>query len=48
MYIDIYRSILYVKKKALNKNDPRNSILQHRRVVDKNCCVVFLTSDFNI
>ena len=27
-----------------NKNDSINSILQHGRVVDKNCCVVFTTS----
>ena len=30
-----------------NKNDLINSILQHRRVVDKNCCVVFPTSGFS-
>ena len=29
-----------------NKNDSINSILQHGRVVDKNCCVVFSTSRF--
>ena len=29
-----------------NKNDSINSILQHRRVVDKSCCVVFPTSGF--
>ena len=29
---------------AQNKNDSINSILQHGRVVDKNCCVVFPTS----
>ena len=29
-----------------NKNDSVNSILQHGRVVDKNCCVVFSTSGF--
>ena len=29
-----------------NKNDSINSILQHGRVVDKNCCVVFPTSGF--
>ena len=29
-----------------NKNDSINSILQHGRVVDKNCCVVFPTSRF--
>ena len=30
-----------------NKNDSTNSILQHGRVVDKNCCVVFSTSRFS-
>ena len=29
-----------------NKNDSINSILQHGRVVDKNCCGVFPTSGF--
>ena len=29
-----------------NKNDSMNSILQHGRAVDKNCCVVFPTSGF--
>ena len=29
-----------------NKNDSINSILQHGRVVDKKCCVAFLTSGF--
>ena len=29
-----------------NKNDSINSILQHGRVVDNNCCVVFPTSRF--
>ena len=29
-----------------NKNDSINSILQHGRVVDNNCCVVFPTSKF--
>ena len=28
------------------KNDSITPILQHRRVVDKNCWVVFLTSGF--
>ena len=30
-----------------NKNDSINSILQHGRVVDKNCCVAFSTSRFS-
>ena len=29
-----------------NKNDSINSILQHGRNVDKNCCAVFPTSGF--
>ena len=29
-----------------NKNNSINSILQHGRVVCKNCCVVFPTSGF--
>ena len=29
-----------------NKNDSINSILQHGRVVDNNCCVVFPTLRF--
>ena len=29
-----------------NKIDSINSLLQHGRVVDKNCCVVFSTSGF--
>ena len=29
-----------------NKNDSINLILQYGRVVDKNCCAVFLTSGF--
>ena len=31
---------------AQNINDSINSILQHGRVVDINCCAVFLTSGF--
>ena len=29
-----------------NKNDSINSVLQHGRVVDNSCCVVFPTSRF--
>ena len=29
-----------------NKNDSINSTLQHGRVVDNNCCVIFPTSRF--
>ena len=31
-----------------NKNDSLNSVLQHGRVVDKNCSVVFPTLRFHI
>ena len=44
-YINIYTNI-YVTRMTQNKNDSINSILQHGRVVDKNCCVVFPTSGF--
>ena len=37
----------YVSKMTQNKNDSTNSILQHGRVDDKNCCVVFPTSGFS-
>ena len=43
---NIYIPILYVTRMTQNKNDSINSILQHGRVVDKNCCVVFPTSEF--
>ena len=43
---NIYIPILYVTRMTQNKNDSINSILQHGRVVDKNCCVVFPTSGF--
>ena len=46
IYIQIYIPILYVKRIAQNKNDSINSILQHGRVVDKNCCEVFPASGF--
>ena len=35
--------ILYVTRMTQNKNDSINSILQHGRVVDNNCFVVFPT-----
>ena len=38
--------ILFVTKMTQNKNDSINSILQHGRLVEKNCCVVFPTSGF--
>ena len=46
IYIQIYIPILYMTRMTQNKNDSINSILQHGRVVDKNCCVVFPTSGF--
>ena len=48
IYIQIYIPILYMTRMTQNKNDSINSILQHGRVVDKNCCVVFLLQDFHI
>ena len=44
--MQIYIPILYVTRMTQNKNDSINSILQHGRVVDNNCCVVFPTSRF--
>ena len=41
IYIYIYIPILYVRRMTQNKNESPNSILQHGRVVDNNCCVVF-------
>ena len=38
--------MLYVTRMTQNKNDSINSILQYGRLVDKNCCVVFLASGF--
>ena len=48
-FINIYTNIytyLYMTRMTQNKNDSINSIMQHGRVVDKNCCVVFPTSGF--
>ena len=44
--MQIYKPILFMTRMAQNKNDSINLILQHGRVVDKNCCAVFLTSGF--
>ena len=44
--IYIYIPILYVTRMTQNKKASINSILQHGRVVYKNCCVVFPTSRF--
>ena len=38
--------ILYVTKMTQNENDSINLIVQHGRVVDNDCCVVFPTSRF--
>ena len=46
IYVNIYIPILYVLRMTQNKKDSINSILQHGRVVDNNCCVVFPTSRF--
>ena len=42
----MYGPILYVTRMTQNKNDLINSILQHGRVADKNCCVAFPISGF--
>ena len=47
--MNIYTNIctyITVTRMAQNKNNSINSILQHGRVVDKNCFVVFPTSGF--
>ena len=38
--------MLYGTRMTQNKNDSINSILQHGRIVEKNCFVVFPTSGF--
>ena len=38
--------MLYITRMTQNKNDSINSILQCGRVVDRNCCVLFLASGF--
>ena len=42
----MYIPTLYVARMTQNKNVSINSILQHSRVVDNNCCVVFPTLGF--
>ena len=42
--MQIYIPKLYVIRMTQNKNDSINSIMQHGRVVDNSCCVVFPTS----
>ena len=46
MYTYIYIPLLYVTRMTQNKNDSINSILQHGRIVENNCCVVFPISRF--
>ena len=46
MYIQIYIPMLYVTRITQNKNDLINSLWQHDRVVNNDCCVVFPTSRF--
>ena len=46
IYTNMHIPILYVTSMTQNKNDSTNSMLQHGRVVDKNCCEVFPTSGF--
>ena len=45
-FINIYTYIICDENDAKIKNDSINSILQHGRVVENNCCVVFPTSRF--
>ena len=42
----MYIPILNVTKVIQIKNDSIKSVLQHGRVLDKNCCVVFPTTGF--
>ena len=50
-FINIYTNIhipkLYVTKITQNKNNSISSMLQHGRVVDNSCCLVFPTSRFS-
>ena len=46
IYIQIYIPLLCVMIMTQNKNDSIDSILQHGRVIDKNCCVVFPSLGF--
>ena len=42
----MYIPLPHVTRMTQNKNDSTISILPHGRVVDNNCCVVFLASEF--
>ena len=44
--MQIHIPILYMKRMTQKKNDSMNSKLQHGRVVDTSCCVVFSNSRF--
>ena len=46
IYTQIYIPILYVTRMSQNTNDSINSTLQHSRVAENNCCVLFPTSRF--
>ena len=49
-FINIYTNMfIYIicDEMTQNKNDSINSILQHGRVADNNCCVVFPSSRFS-
>ena len=46
--MQIYIPLLHVTRMTQNKNHSINSILQHGRVVDNNCCVVSPTSEISI
>ena len=48
VYTNIYITILYVTTMTQNKNGSINPVLQPGRVVDNNCCVVYLLQDFHI
>ena len=44
--IYIYSYIICDENDSQNKNDSIKSIMQHHRVVENNCCVVFPASRF--
>ena len=46
IYTNIYTYIICDERMTQNKNDSINAILQHGRVVDNNCSVVFPTTRF--
>ena len=46
--MQIYIPILHVTRMTQNKNGSINPVLQHTRVVDNNCCLVFLLQYLHI